>query len=192
MLMLIAGMILIFVPHSMSIVAPHWRDRMVLHVGEARWKGVYSLIVAGGFALLILGFSGAERAPVLLYVAPPWMRHVTFLLMLPVFPLLFAAYLPGRIAARVKHPMLTAVMFWAVAHLLFNGTVPEVLLFGSFLLWAIIDRLSLKGRVQAPIHRVPPTRYNDVLAVALGLAVYGLFVWRLHAWFIGEPLLGLA
>ncbi|MGH8142641.1 MAG: NnrU family protein [Steroidobacteraceae bacterium] len=189
MLMLVAGVILVFVPHSVSIVAPHWRDRMVLLVGEARWKSVYSVLVAAGFALVILGFIAAYRAPIVLYLPPAWMRYVTFVLMLPVFPLLFATYLPGRILARAKHPMLAAVMLWSTAHLFANGTLPGVLLCACFLAWALIDRLSLGRRVPAPIRRAPPRRYNDALAVILGLALYALFIWRLHGWIIGVPLL---
>jgi uncharacterized membrane protein len=189
MLMLVAGVILVFVPHSISIVAPHWRDRMVLHVGEARWKSVYSVLVAAGFALVVLGFIGAQRAPVVLYLPPAWTRYVAFVLMLPVFPLLFATYLPGRILTKARHPMLTAVLFWSVAHLFVDGTLPGVLLFACFLVWALIDRLSLGRRVPAPIRRAPPRRYNDLLAVALGLALYALFIWRLHGWIMGVPLL---
>ena len=189
MLMLVAGVILVLVPHSISIVAPHWRDRMVLLVGEAHWKGVYSVLVGAGFALVVLGFIGAQRAPVVLYLSPAWMRYLAFVLMLPVFPLLFATYLPGRILARIRHPMLTAVLLWSAAHLFVNGTLPGVLLFACFLLWATIDRLSLGRRVPAPIRRAPPRRYNDLLAVVLGLALYVSFIWRLHAWIIGVPLL---
>jgi uncharacterized membrane protein len=189
MLMLVAGVILVFVPHSISIIAPHWRDRMVLLVGEPRWKSVYSVLVAAGFALVVLGFIEAYRVPVVLYLPAAWMRYVTFVLMLPVFPLLFATYLPGRILAKAKHPMLAAVMFWSAAHLFANGTLPGVLLFACFLVWALIDRLSLSRRVPAPIRRARPRRYNDVLAVVLGLALYALFVWRLHGWIIGVPLL---
>ncbi len=189
MVMLIAGLILFLVPHSIAIVAPHWRDRMALHVGEPTWKGIYSAVSAAGLALIILGFLAARRTPVVLYVSPAWLHYVTALLMLPVFPLLFATYLPGRILATVKHPMLTAVKLWATAHLLSNGMLADVLLFGAFLLWAGIDRASLKRRVQAPIRRAPNRSYNDLLASALGLALYALFVWRLHALIIGVPVL---
>lgn len=189
MLTLIVGLLLFFVPHSVSIVAPNWRSRVVLHMGELRWKGLYALVSGIGFALLIIGFGQARLAPIVLYVAPSWMRHVTFLLMLPVFPLLLAAYLPGRIQARLKHPMLAAVKLWATAHLLVNGTLADLLLFGSFLVWAIIDRVSLKRRPTQTIRRAPAWRYNDMLAVVLGLALYGLFIARLHALLIGRALL---
>jgi uncharacterized membrane protein len=189
MVMLIAGLILFFAPHSISIVAPHWRNRMALHLGEPLWKGMYSLIATAALALIVLGFMAARRAPVVLYVSPAWLRYLTLVLMLPVFPLLLAAYLPGRILATVKHPMLTAVKLWATAHLLVNGMLADVLLFGSFLLWAGIDRASLKRRIQAPIRRAPPRPYNDLLALGIGLALYALFVWRLHALIIGVPVL---
>lgn len=188
MLMLIAGVLLFFAPHSLAIIAPHWRDRMVLHLGEGAWKSLFAVTVAAGLALIVLGFASAMRSPVVLYVSPAWLRHGTFLLMLPVFPLLLAAYLPGRILAALKHPMLAAVKFWASAHLLVNGTLPAVVLFGSFLVWAVIDRISLKRRTAAPIRRAPASRYNDMLAVGVGLALYALFIWRLHAWLIGVPL----
>lgn len=192
MLMLIAGVVLFFVPHSVSIVAPHWRNRMVLFLGEAQWKSTYSVIIAAGVALQVLGFIGASQTPVVLYVPPPGLRYASFVLMLPVFPLLFATYLPGRILASVKHPMLTAVQLWAAAHLFSNGTLPAVVLFSAFLVWAVIDRLSLQRRVQPPIRRAPVRRFNDITAVILGLALYALFLWRLHAWIFGVPLLGPA
>jgi uncharacterized membrane protein len=189
MVLLIAGLLLFFVPHSVSIVAPQWRDRMALHLGVGKWKAISGLLSAVGFVLLVVGFAQARRAPILLYVPPAWLHHVTFLLMLPVFPLLFAAYLPGRIQRAAKHPMLAAVKLWATAHLLSNGTLADLLLFGSFLVWAVIDRISLKRRVQADIARAAPSRLNDPLALLLGLLLYGLTIWRLHALLIGRALL---
>ncbi len=188
MLMLVAGVVLFFVPHSVSIVAPYWRDRMVLMYGETQWKSTYSVVIAAGIALQVLGFIGASQTPVVLYVAPAGLRPASFVLMLPVFPLLLATYLPGRILASVKHPMLTAVQLWAAAHLLSDGTLPAVVLFGAFLVWAVIDRLSLQRRVQTPIRRARAGRFNDFTAVTLGLVLYALFLWRLHAWIFGVPL----
>jgi uncharacterized membrane protein len=185
MLALIVGLILFFGPHSVAIVAPYWRDRMLLFVGDGSWKAVYGLISGLGFILMLLGFAHARQMPIVLYAPPCWLRPVTFVLMLPVFPLLLAAYLPGAIQAKTKHPMLAAVKFWATAHLLAIGTLADVLLFGSFLLWAIIDRISLKRRTKAPPPRAPPTRYNDLIAVVLGLALYAVFVFRLHLMLIG-------
>jgi uncharacterized membrane protein len=190
MLMLLAGLILFFAPHSVALVAPSWRNRMVMHLRPRSWKGVYSLISAAGLILIVMGFAQARRAPVVLYVSPAWLHDVTWILMLPVFPLLFAAYLPGRIQSAAKHPMLAAVKLWATAHLLANGTLADVLLFGSFLLWAVALRISLKRRVPVPTPGAPPSRYNDLIALVLGLALYVSFIVRLHGWIIGVPLLG--
>ena len=106
--------------------------------------------------------------------------------MLPVFPLLFAAYLPGRLQRAARHPMLLAVKLWATAHLLSNGTLADVLLFGAFLVWAVADRISVKHR--AVPHRVPgapPSALNDVAAVAGGLLVYVVFLLWAHVWLTG-------
>jgi uncharacterized membrane protein len=189
MLMMLAGMVLFFAPHSVAVAAPGWRARMLLHLRAGTWKGVYSLISAVGLILMLIGYGHTRAAPVVLYVSPAWLHYVTWLLMLPVFPLLFAAYLPGRIRTATKHPMLAAVKIWATAHLLVNGTLADMLLFGSFLAWAIAVRISLKRRTAAPVPAAPAGRYNDLLALLLGLALYVLFIYRLHWLIIGVPLL---
>jgi uncharacterized membrane protein len=190
MLMLIAGLILFFAPHSVAVVAPSWRDRMVMHLRERSWKGAYSLLSVAGLILIVMGFAHARRSPLVLYVSPAWLHDVTWLMMLPVFPLLFAAYLPGRIQSTMKHPMLAAIKIWATAHLLVNGTLADVLLFGSFLIWAVVVRNSIKRRAPASVRGAPPSRYNDLVALVLGIGLYVLFIFRLHALIIGVPLLG--
>jgi uncharacterized membrane protein len=189
MLLLIVGLLLFFVPHSVAIAAPEWRERALLQWGEQLWKATYSVLSIAGFVLIIYGFGFARHAPVILYVPPAWLRHVTFVLMVPVFPLLFAAYLPGRIQTTMKHPMLVAVKIWATAHLLANGMLADVLLFGSFLVWAVFDRISVKRHPRAQSPRLPVSKFNDAIAVILGLLVYALFVSRLHASLIGVPLM---
>jgi len=190
MILLLMGLILFFGSHSISIVAPLWRDRAVLHTGEHRWKGLYSLVSAAGLALLLVGYAQVRHRPPVLYVSPPWMRDVVFVLMLPVFPLLVAAYVPGHIRIVTKHPMLAAVKFWATAHLLVNGTLGEGLFFGSFLVWAIVDRISLKRRNVIPLARRPPSALYDVVAVVVGLGLYVAMIYGLHRLIIGVPLLG--
>jgi uncharacterized membrane protein len=189
MLMLIVGLILFFGPHSIAVVAPGWRNRAVMHLSEQAWKGAYSLISAAGFVFVVLGFAHARHSPLVLYTSPAWLRDVTWVLMLPVFPLLLAAYLPGRIQRAAKHPMLAAVKLWATAHLLVNGTLADVLLFGSFLVWAGAVRISVKRRAPVPVRGAPPGRFNDLIVLLVGLALYALFIWRLHAALIGVPLL---
>ena len=188
MLKLVAGLVIFFGVHSIRIIAPSWRDGMVDRLGPLGWKAVYSLASLVGFVLLVSGYAAARLEPVLLYQPPVWMRHLTMLLMLPVFPLLLSAYLPGRIKAAVKHPMLAATKAWALAHLLANGMLADVLLFGSFLLWAVADRISAGRRPQAAAAVTGPVR-NDVIAVVAGLALYAVFVAWAHRSLIGVPLM---
>jgi uncharacterized membrane protein len=185
MTILIVGLILFLGIHSISIFAPAFRDGMAARFGAGPWRGVYSLISLVGFVLLIWGYGLARREPVVLYSPPFWTHYVTAVLMLPVFPLLFAPYLPGRIKAALKHPMLVAVKLWAIAHLISNGTLADVVLFSAFLLWAVADRISYKHRTQRPLRGAPPAARNDVIVVIAGLALYVAFVLWLHLKLIG-------
>ena len=185
MTLLIIGLVLFLGVHSVSIAAPAWRDAQVARLGEKPWKGLYSLVSIAGFVVLLYGFGQARQAPVVLYAPPAGLRHFALLLLLPVFPLFIATYFPGRISAAVKHPTLVAVKLWAVAHLLANGTLADLLLFGGFLAWAVADRISLKYRTPRPVPGVPPRPANDVIAVVAGLEIYALFVVRVHQWLIG-------
>jgi uncharacterized membrane protein len=189
MTLLIAGLVIYLGMHCISIVAPAARDRWAAALGANAWRAVYSLISAAGFVLLIYGYGLARQAPTVLYVPPQWLRHVAMVLMVPVFPLLVAAYMPGRISRAVKHPMLVAVKTWALAHLLANGMLADVLLFGGFLAWAVADRISLKRRVARPVKGAPPSRWNDAIAVVVGVVVYALMLCCLHRLLIGVPLL---
>lgn len=185
MTLLIVGLVLFLGIHSVSIVAPAWRDAQLAQRGEAAWKGLYSAVAAIGLGLIVYGYSVARQTPVVLYTPPAALRHVALLLLLPVFVLLFAAYLPGRIKTITKHPMLLATKLWALAHLLANGSVADVLLFGGFLAWAVADRVSLKRRPVRALPTAPPGPMNDAIALVGGLVVYaGITLW-LHRWLIG-------
>ena len=188
--LLIVGLALFLGVHSVAIVAPAWRARMIHRVGERAWKGLYALISLAGFVLICCGFARARHSPVVLYSPPLWMHHLAVVLMLPVFPLIIAAYLPGRIKAAAKHPMLAAVKIWALAHLLANGTSADVLLFGGFLAWAVADRISLKRRSAPQLRSAPPRPWNDALAVTLGVAIYALFIGWAHVRLFGVSPLG--
>jgi uncharacterized membrane protein len=118
------------------------------------------------------------------------LRYLAIALMLPVFPLLFAASLPGRIKTVMKHPMLAGVKFWAVAHLLANGMLADVLLFGGFLAWAVVDRISWKRRPPQILRMAPARAWNDALAIVTGLATYALFIFWAHAQLFGVSPLG--
>ena len=193
MLVLVAGLVIFLGVHSVSIVAPGWRAATIARLGERPWKGVYSLVSALALALIVVGYGMARRDPVVLYAPPAALRHLALVFMLPVFPLLFAAYLPGRIRAATKHPFLLAVKIWAFAHLLANGSVADVLLFGGFLAWAVADRISVKRRPAAQTHEVPaaPARpANDAIALVGGLVVYAVVLLWAHRWIIGVSPLG--
>jgi uncharacterized membrane protein len=186
---LLLGLLLFLGAHSVSIVNDAWRNRMAAKLGERAWQGLYALVSVAGFVLIVWGYGLARNEPVVLYVPPAWLHMVAVVLLVPVFPLLLAAYLPGRIQAATRHPMLAATKLWAFAHLLANGMLADVLLFGAFLAWAVLDRISMKNRTQRPIPRLPPGRANDLIAVAGGLALYAAFVLWLHGWLIGVPLI---
>lgn len=187
MLLLIAGLILFLGAHSISIINEPWRDRMVARMGLWPWKGVYAVVAIVGFVLIVKGYGAARLDPTVLYTPPTWMAHVSALLMLFVFPLFLAAYLPGRIKTAAKHPMLAATKIWALAHLLANGMLADVLLFGGFLAWAVADRISMKRRTPREIPTAPATAFNDVIAIVLGLAIYALFLFWAH-----QALFGIA
>lgn len=182
---LIVGLVLFLGIHSVSIFALRWREQMVARMGESRWKSIYAVIAIVSFVMIVWGYGLARQNPTLLYAPPVWTRHLAALLMVPVFPLLLAAYFPGRIKARLKHPMLAAVKFWALAHLFANGMLHDVILFGSFLVWAVLDRISYKRRPARTIPEAPVSKANDAIAVVFGLALYVIFSMWLHARLIG-------
>lgn len=187
MTMLVLGLLLFLGIHSVSIVASDFRDRIAAR-SELGWKAFYTVVALLGLYFIVKGYAAARMEPVFLYMTPIWMRHVAALLLLPVFILFFAPYLPGRIKTVTRHPQLIAVKLWAVAHLLVNGTVADVVMFGSILAWAVADRISMKRRPTRPVSGAPPTAFNDVLLIVIGLGVYVLMVVWLHkAWFGVAP-----
>jgi uncharacterized membrane protein len=192
MVWLVLGLVLFLGVHSVSIVAPGLRDLWVAQRGEMAWKGVYSVVAVIGFVLIVVGYGAARENPVVIYQLPMAARHATALLMLPVFVLLLAAYLPGRIQRATKHPMLLATKLWALSHLLANGTLADVLLFGGFLAWAVMDRISIKRRSAAgalrPVPALPTSGWNDALALVGGLGLYvGFTLWAHAAWIGVRP-----
>lgn len=188
MAVFILGLVLFLGIHSVSIFARGWRDAQVTARGEGGWKGLYTLVSIAGFVLLIWGYALAQPTAPVLYVTPFWMVHLMALLMFFAMVSLAVSQVPaGRLRPMLKHPMLLAVKIWAFSHLLVNGDLASVLLFGSFLAWAVVDRISLKRR-NAPIAKPGPAM-NDAIAVGLGVVLYGLFVWKLHEWLIGVAIL---
>jgi len=191
MTILILGLAIFIGVHSVGILAPAWRNRMAAQLGEIPWKGLFAMVSLVGLALIVWGYGLAHQNPVALYAPPVWTRHLALLLMAPVFPLLLATYLPGGIQAKVGHPMLTAVKLWALAHLLANGNLGDVILFGTFLVWAVADRISLKRRIAPSVPGAPAGKANDWIALAGGLVLYVAFLGGVHAWLMGVSPLGV-
>jgi uncharacterized membrane protein len=187
---LILGLVVFLGIHSVGIFAPALRDRMAGQMGEVLWKAIYGIVALIGLLLIIQGYGAAGVEPVPVWVPPVWMRHLNLLLMLPVFVLLLAAYLPGRIQTTVGHPMLAAVKLWAFGHLLANGNLADILLFGGFLVWAVADRISLKRRTPPSAPSAPAGKANDLIAIVGGLLLYGAFIGGAHLWLFGVSPLG--
>ena len=190
MLLFILGLILFFGLHSISIINEPFRNRMAAKFGDVPWKIGYSVVSIIGFVLMVYGYGHYRYESTVLYVVSPWLTHLTMLLMLPVFPLLIATYFPGRISTYTRHPMLYATILWSFSHLLVNGRLIDVLLFGAFLVWAILDLVSMRSRVQRSLPEVPNFWGNDLIALVLGIALYGGFLGWWHSALIGVPVLG--
>ncbi len=143
MLLLILGLILFLGMHSARLFAADKRASFIAAKGPLAWKGLYALVSIVGFVLIIYGYGQARMSPTWLWISPVWTRHLAALLTIPAFILIVATYVPGScIKARVGHPMLLGVKFWALAHLIANGSLADLLLFGGFLAWATRDALS--------------------------------------------------
>jgi len=187
MSLLILGLILFLGIHSISIFAEPLRDKLA-NKSELGWKGLYSLISLAGIYFIAVGYASARLEPVLLYITPYWFRHVSSLLMLIALILFFAPYFPGKIQQTLKHPQLVSVKIWAVSHLLVNGMLADVVLFGAFLVWAVVDRISMKNRKQRALPGLKASGRNDVITIVLGVVTTVAFVFFLHASLIGMPL----
>lgn len=187
MTLLILGLILFLGPHSVRIFAEGWRSKRVAVMGLNPYKGVYSLVAIVGFVLIIYGYGQARMNPVVLYTPPLWTRHLAALLTIPAFVLLTAAYVKGnRIKAAVGHPMVAGVKVWAFAHLISNGTLADVVLFASFLAWAVLDFLAARRRDRVAVTRVPPgDLMKDAMTIVIGLVAWAVFAFWLHEAWIG-------
>ena len=185
--MLILGLVLFLGLHSTRIVADGWRTAMIGRLGEARWKGVYALLSIAGLALVVWGFGLARQQPHPLWAPPFFMRHVAWLLTGVAFVLLAAAYVPrNAFKARLHHPMVLGVMFWAVAHLLANGNAAQVVLFGGFLVWAALSFHAARARDRVALTLYPPgTAAGTALTVVAGAVAWAVFAFWAHGWLIG-------
>jgi uncharacterized membrane protein len=187
MTLLVLGLVLFLGTHSVRMLADSWRGARIGSMGLNAWKGVYSVVSIIGFVLIVWGYGVARGNPVVLYTPPVWTRHVAALLTIPAFILLAAAYVPGtRIKRAVGHPMVAGVKTWAFAHLLANGTLADVVLFGAFLAWAVADYVSARRRDRAAgvVYMAGPVA-RDITAVVVGLVAWAVFAFWLHGAWIG-------
>lgn len=193
MVWLLLGLVIFLGVHSVRIVAEDWRNATRTRLGENAWKGLYSLLSAVGLGLVVWGFGQARLDPVVVWTPPLAMRHIAGLLMLIAFVLLAAAYVPrNQIKARLHHPMVLGVKTWAAAHLLANGRLADLLLFGAFLLWAVLDFRSARQRDQAAGTRYEAgTTGATVLTLLVGLLAWAGFAFWAHQWLIGLSPFGI-
>jgi uncharacterized membrane protein len=184
---LIVGLAVFLGAHSVRIFAEAWRERQIARLGHQRWKGAYSLVSLTGFALIVWGYAIAREHPVSLWDPPSWTRHVAALLTIITFVLWTAAYVPGnRIKATLGHPMILGVKVWAAAHLISNGRLADVVLFGAFLIWAVLDFRAARQRDRATGMRYPGgSARRDLPTIAIGLIAWWVFAQYLHGWLIG-------
>ena len=184
---LIVGLVLFVGVHAVRVFAEPWRQRQIARWGESGWKGAYSVVSLLGFLILLWGFAQARQGAAPLFWWPDGvakgLRHAVALLMLPAFWLTVAAYVPrNHLKAAVKHPMTLSVKLWAAAHLLVNHSLPDLLLFGSFLAWAILCfRAARRRSVQVD----PGTAVGTSVTLLLGTAAYLLFAFVIHAAWLG-------
>ncbi|NMM07943.1 NnrU family protein [Polaromonas sp.] len=185
--MLILGLVLFLGVHSTRIVADGWRTAMMARLGQGAWKGLYALLSIAGFVLLVWGYGLARQQPVTLWQPPAGMRHVAALLMLIAFVLLAATYVPrNALKARLHHPMVLSVKVWALAHLLSNGNLADLLLFGGFLLWAVLSFRAARARDRATQARYPAgTVAGTAMTLLVGIVAWAVFAFWAHAVLIG-------
>lgn len=185
MWILLAGLAIFLGIHSLRMVAPGWRDAAIAR-GEGAYKGVYSLLSAIGLGLIVWGYGVAAPESEFLFVSPRWATHLAGLVIMAGVVCVALAYVPaGRLRPALRHPMITGVILWSGGHLLANGDVVSLALFGAFLVWAVINRVAVEGR-EDPLPAPGPVR-NDVIAIVIGIVGGLVFVLWLHG-----PLIGVA
>jgi uncharacterized membrane protein len=190
MIILILGLLLFLGMHAFTINRSG-RAALIGRLGAGGYKGVYTAVSLIGLLLIIWGYASYRASGyIALWDPPVWTRHLSALIMLPALPLLFSAYAKGFVKARLKHPMILAVKVWATAHLLANGDLGSIVLFGSFLAWAVVAFMSMRRRPIDEAASFVPNPGQDAAAILGGLIAYGAFVGGLHRYLIGVGVFG--
>jgi len=200
MIELVLGLVLFLGVHSLRVFAPEWRAGTFDKLGEKKFKGLVSIASLVGFVLIIHGYGLARLSPHVLWIPPVATRHIAVLLMLFAMIFLVATYVPGNhIKQRLHHPMIVSVKVWSVAHLIANGMAADVLLFGSFLVWAVLDFRAARQRDRAAapspvetkaVETKPATMLATVMTIVIGAGVWFGFVAYLHLKLFGVSPLG--
>jgi uncharacterized membrane protein len=191
MSLLIIGLIIFLGSHSSRIFAEPWRNHMIDRLGEVKWKGLYTIASLIGLVLVVIGYGQARQAPIVLWQPATYLIHISILLNLVAF-IFLAGSSPSNNAIRLKlkHPMILGVKVWALAHLLANGTLVDLILFGSFLLWAVLDFRSARKRpIHMPEKAVISTKAT-ITVVITGVVIWAAFIFGLHQYLIGVSPLG--
>jgi uncharacterized membrane protein len=190
-LVMILGLVLFLGVHTLT-TQRELRARLIALTGEGSYKIGYALASAAGLALIVWGFARYRATGWIdVWYPPTALKHITVALMLPAVIMVVASYIRGRIYTTLKHPMLTGIKLWAATHLLANGDLGSILLFGSFLGWAVFDRISLKHRTDTGAPPIPVGGPgNDLIAVAVGLVAYLALAFAFHPVVIGVPVVG--
>lgn len=185
--LLIIGLLVFFIPHFVRMVAPSLREKAVARLGEGGWKGLYSLVSLIGLVLIVFGWRQFRPDAAIVYDPPVWGRHVTELLVPIALILNFTASKPiGRIKAIVQHPFLLAVALWSIGHLLANGDLASVMLFGSFIAYTLINYVAVRGRGEP---RAEFQSYvSDIRAIIIGVILTIVIMFWLHPWIAGVAL----
>jgi uncharacterized membrane protein len=191
LLIMIVGLILFLGVHTLT-TQRGLRAQCIASLGEGGYKIAYAVASFAGLALIVWGFAHYRADGMIPVWSPPtFLRHLNIALMLPAVILVVASYIRGRIYTAVKHPMLAGVKLWAFGHLLANGDLGGIILFGSFLAWAVFDRISLKHRADAGAPPIPVGGVtNDAIAVAVGVVAYLALAFAFHPVVIGVPVIG--
>jgi uncharacterized membrane protein len=193
---LVIGLVIFLGVHAFSMLRGP-REALISGLGsETVYKGVYALLALAGLLLVVIGFSQYRATGMIpLWNPPAWGRHIAMLTMLLAFISFVASYVPSHIRSTLKHPMIIAVSLWALSHLLANGDLGSVVMFGSFLIWGVTARISMGRRARAifatPSHAAPTGFRNDLVVVLLGVLLFAAMVTQLHQSIIGVPIIAM-
>ena len=187
MTLLVAGLILFVVVHSLRIFAEDWRSQMVARLGPMPWKGLISVVSLVGIIMMSKGYAAARAAPIMLWQSPVWLSHLVSLFTLAAFIVFVAAYVPNnKIKAQLSHPMVISVKIWAFSHLLANGTLADLVLFGGLLAWAVMSFRAARQRDRRDgVVRASGAMGPTLVAAGLGGVIWVWFAFYGHAWLIG-------